>query len=76
MTVKKATTKVINPTLYNRGKQRAEPIRIPSNYLYLAQKAGIMDEFWFLIGWKTFASFKPITKRRNRQLSKFTKKTI
>ena len=40
MTVEKTKTKAITPTNHDRGKQRDEPITIPSNYLKLAQSAG------------------------------------
>ena len=48
----KTKTKVVTPTNRDRGKQRDEPITIPSNYLKLAQSAGkIMctwhNWFWF-----------------------------
>ena len=49
---RKTKTKAITPTNHNRGKQRHEPITIPSNYLKLAQSAGKItrawcDWFWF-----------------------------
>ena len=37
---RKTKTKAITPTNHNWSKQRDEPIRIPSNYLWLAQSAG------------------------------------
>ena len=43
---RKTKTKVITPTNHDRGKQRDEPITIPSNYLKLAQSAW-RDWFWF-----------------------------
>ena len=42
---REANTEVITPTNHNTSKQRDEPIRIPSNYLKLAQSAGLV---WFL----------------------------
>ena len=59
-----------NDTLTNhtRSEQRNEPIRIPSNYLSLAQSAGkIVRLVLLLIGWKNWREIsKPITKRSNR----------
>ena len=48
----KTKTKSITPTNHDRGKQRDEPIIIPSNYLKLARSAGKItrtwqDWFWF-----------------------------
>ena len=40
MTVAKTNSKVSTPTNHNRSKERDEPIRIRSNYLRLAQRAG------------------------------------
>ena len=49
---RKTKTKAITPTNYDRGKQRDEPITIPSNFLKLAQSTGKItrtwrDWFWF-----------------------------
>ena len=49
---RKTKTKAITLTNHDRGKQRDEPITIPSNYLKLAQSAGKTtrtwrDWFWF-----------------------------
>ena len=49
---RKTKTKAIFPTNHNRKKQHDEPITVPSNYLQLAQSAGIItrtwcDWFWF-----------------------------
>ena len=49
---RKTKTKAITLTNHDRGKQRGEPITIPSNYLKLAQGAGKItltwcDWFWF-----------------------------
>ena len=64
------STKVNTPTNHNSSKQRNEAIGIPWNYLKLAQTAGKIartrcDWFW-LKNWREI--FKPIAKRRNRQL--------
>ena len=52
MTVEKTKTKAITPSNHDKGKQRDEPITIPSNYLKLAERAGKItptwrDWFWF-----------------------------
>ena len=38
--IRKTNTKVVASTNQNRSKKRDEPIRIPSNYLKLVQRAG------------------------------------
>ena len=69
----KTKTKAVTPANHDRGKQRNEPITIPSNYLKLAQSAGKSRVhgaigFGFASHWlKNWReSFKPITKRSNR----------
>jgi len=42
---REANTEVITRTNHNTSKQRDEPIRIPSNYLKLAQSAGLVLVF-------------------------------
>ena len=70
---RKTKTKAITPTNHDRGKQRDEPITIPSNYMQLARSAGKItrtwrDWFWFASHWLKHwrESFKPIIKRSNR----------
>ena len=46
MTVEKTKTKAITPSNHDRGKQRDEPITIPSNYLKLAERAGKITPTW------------------------------
>ena len=52
---RKTKTKVITPTNYDRGKQRDEPITIPSNYLKLAQSAGKITRTWRYCFWFCFS---------------------
>ena len=70
---RKTKTKAITPTNHNRNKQLHEPITIPSNHLKLARSAGKITRTWcdcfgfashWLKNWRD--SFKPITKRSNR----------
>ena len=71
---RKTNAKLIAPTNHNRSKQRDEPIRIPSNYLQLAQSAGKIRArvqravcFAFAFHWlkKWREIFKRITKPSN-----------
>ena len=67
----KAKTKAITPANHDRGKQRDEPITVPSNYLKLAQSAGKIVRTWcnwfcFSLAKNRHKSFKPITKHSNR----------
>ena len=72
MTVEKNKTKAITPTNHDRGKQRDEPITIPSNYLKLKarEKSYVHGAIGFgfashwLKNWRE--SFKLIIKRSNR----------
>ena len=43
---RKTKIKAITPTNHDRGKQRDEPITVPSNYLKLAQSAGKITPTW------------------------------
>ena len=43
---RKTNAKTITPTNLNGSKQRDEPIRIPGNYLQLAQSAGKITHIW------------------------------
>ena len=43
---RKTKTKAITPSNHDRGKQRDEPITIPSNYLKLAERAGKITRTW------------------------------
>ena len=70
---RKTKTKAITTTNHDRGKRRDEPITIPSNYLKLVQareKSRVHGAIGFgfashwLKNWRK--SFKPITKRSNR----------
>ena len=68
MSVDKPIAKVINPTNHNRSKHCAEPIRIPRNYLSLAQNAGKSraqgaNGFCYVSHWREI--LKEIAKRRN-----------
>ena len=70
---RKTKTKAITLTNHNRNGQRDEPITIPSNYLELARSAGKITRTWcdwlrFCSHWLKYwrDSFKPITKRSNR----------
>ena len=70
MNSRKTNTKVMTPANHNSSKQRDEPIRIPRNYLQLAQSAGklrVQDViglgFALLKNWREI--FKPIAKRSN-----------
>ena len=72
----KTNTKVITPTNHNRSKQGDEPITFPSNYLWLSRRAGKIARtschlFWFSSSLvkKWCETFKPITKRCNRNRS-------
>ena len=69
----KPKPKAITPANHNRNKQRHEPIRIPSNYcnsLEAQEKSPVHGAIGFGFGshwlknWRK--SFKPITKRSNR----------
>ena len=72
MTVEKPKPKqFMIVTNHNRSRQRHEPITIPSNYLKLARSAGKITRTWrdwfcfsLVENWRE--SFKPITKRINR----------
>ena len=66
---RKTKAKAITPTNHDRGKQRDEPITIPSNYLKLARSAGKMtrrrwDWFWFCFS--LVEKLARVTKRSNR----------
>ena len=68
---RKTKTKAITPTNYDRGKQRDEPITIPSNYLAQSQEKSRVHGaigFGFASHWlKNWREpFKPIIKRSNR----------
>ena len=69
---RKDQTKVITPTNHRKSKQCGEPIRIPRNYLLLAQSAeksrvqgaiGFGFASHWLKNWREI--FKPITKHSN-----------
>ena len=61
---------VITLTNHNRNKQRREPIRIPSNHLEVQEESRVHGAVGFGFAshwWKNWCnSFKPITKRSNR----------
>ena len=80
----KTNTEAITPTNHNSSKQHDAPIRIPSNYLQLAQSAGKIAParcHWFWLSFslveKTCArSLKSITTRCNRNRVIFFRTTL
>ena len=67
---RKTKTKAITPANHNRNKQRDEPITVPSNHLEAREKSRVHGAIGFgfashwLKNWRD--SFKPMTKRSNR----------